>query len=721
MSSETGSSEHDDEEVRADSLGPRMDENFLNESARRSRMPHDRPTEHELAFFPEIWDCKTAIEIFLMIRNTTLATWLTNQWKECTAADVRNNLFPPFNSDLDMIQNIVHYLSRHAIINFGRYTRVIKIKPRMFRQQRDVIVIGAGAAGIAAATQLTTFGFNVIMVEARNRIGGRAQNYKSKNDVVMELGADSLRNLEDSPIATLMHQVQMEQHAAFDNQSMFIEGKPVDPKRDRLIAGMYISARGALHWQAHNREHRDENGKFISRQQAYENVINLVERGTHIKYFNYCKSMEEVARAREYHFNQMAQLRMTAMLAEKRVDQMKDGEDPLLRRSLKRDIVTTMQKFEEVAQAFETANSHLELLKKNPASKQYMHPMDFRNWNFLLGFEEYLYGAPLEKVQFSCDAHKNKKHGVVTRLTDGIAALLTSVAQKRNLDIRLNHRVRTIDWSPSHRGVKLSVEKGDGEIVDMNAAFVISTLPIGVLKKTIQNDPRAPKFTPPLPEEKVEAIRCLGSGLINKCVLQYDKAFWEPSDRYHFITISPNIRTRGSQLLWSAVPGSTVITTYMVGESANTTLDDQIIIDMAKDALEKIFRQTGTLIDAKVTHWQDDEFAFGSGSFMSLRTEMKHFEELCHPLEVHDEKKKRAMPRVLFAGEHTCPSYTATVQGAWMSGARAAADLANEICGVGFTDLTMDAGGRGDGKDEEEEEDSDIEFIEDVDRPMPEQ
>ena len=37
-----------------------------------------------------------------------------------------------------------------------------------------VVVIGAGFAGLSAARRLTDHGVEVIVVEARNRIGGRA-------------------------------------------------------------------------------------------------------------------------------------------------------------------------------------------------------------------------------------------------------------------------------------------------------------------------------------------------------------------------------------------------------------------------------------------------------------------------------------------------------------------------------------------------------------------
>src|SRR6266498_3526179 len=37
----------------------------------------------------------------------------------------------------------------------------------------DVLVLGAGAAGLAAAQQLSQAGLRVIVIEARDRVGGR--------------------------------------------------------------------------------------------------------------------------------------------------------------------------------------------------------------------------------------------------------------------------------------------------------------------------------------------------------------------------------------------------------------------------------------------------------------------------------------------------------------------------------------------------------------------
>ena len=55
----------------------------------------------------------------------------------------------------------------------------------------DVVVIGAGAAGLAAARDLADAGLTVAIVEARNRIGGRILTLRPEGSALpIELGAD---------------------------------------------------------------------------------------------------------------------------------------------------------------------------------------------------------------------------------------------------------------------------------------------------------------------------------------------------------------------------------------------------------------------------------------------------------------------------------------------------------------------------------------------------
>ena len=54
----------------------------------------------------------------------------------------------------------------------------------------DVIVIGAGMAGLAASSRLTNAGLRVALVEARNRIGGRVLTTQTASGWPVELGAE---------------------------------------------------------------------------------------------------------------------------------------------------------------------------------------------------------------------------------------------------------------------------------------------------------------------------------------------------------------------------------------------------------------------------------------------------------------------------------------------------------------------------------------------------
>jgi monoamine oxidase len=72
------------------------------------------------------------------------------------------------------------------LLRIGTESKVKKKDKRMF----DTIIIGAGAAGLAAARMLHDAGKQVLILEAQNRIGGRIFTDNSFADVPVELGAE---------------------------------------------------------------------------------------------------------------------------------------------------------------------------------------------------------------------------------------------------------------------------------------------------------------------------------------------------------------------------------------------------------------------------------------------------------------------------------------------------------------------------------------------------
>ena len=69
----------------------------------------------------------------------------------------------------------------------------------------SVVVIGAGVSGLAAARALAQRGAEVLVLEARDRIGGRVVTHRPPGGAPVELGAQVLHG-GDHPAFTVLDQ-----------------------------------------------------------------------------------------------------------------------------------------------------------------------------------------------------------------------------------------------------------------------------------------------------------------------------------------------------------------------------------------------------------------------------------------------------------------------------------------------------------------------------------
>ncbi|MFP6756644.1 MAG: FAD-dependent oxidoreductase [Alphaproteobacteria bacterium] len=80
----------------------------------------------------------------------------------------------------------------------------------------DVIVIGAGIAGVTAAREVLAQGLSVTVVEARNRIGGRAYTESETFGVPYDHGCAWLHSANVNPLTEM---VQRAGYETYDEQA----------------------------------------------------------------------------------------------------------------------------------------------------------------------------------------------------------------------------------------------------------------------------------------------------------------------------------------------------------------------------------------------------------------------------------------------------------------------------------------------------------------------
>jgi monoamine oxidase len=74
-------------------------------------------------------------------------------------------------------------------------------KRRKRHRKVDVVVVGAGFAGLTAARKLAAAGKEVCVLEARDRVGGRTLNHKVQKGVIAEIGGQYVGPTQDRVLA----------------------------------------------------------------------------------------------------------------------------------------------------------------------------------------------------------------------------------------------------------------------------------------------------------------------------------------------------------------------------------------------------------------------------------------------------------------------------------------------------------------------------------------
>ena len=425
--------------------------------------------------------------------------------------------------------------------------------PKVSGHAGQVLVIGAGMAGLGAARVLQDVGIKVTVIEARDRIGGRTHTSSLWPDHPVDMGASWIHGTEGNPVTLLakalsvrMTPTTYQKSAAFD-----LSGQPID---------------------------------F---QPAASRAMSL---------------LQAARAAAEYHDNDISlEAAIAAFPGWKAL--------PLREQRLFRVAINTRIEHEYSGNWREMSAWHFDDGEDFPGDEAVVTP----------GF------GP-----------------IVAHLAAG-------------LDLRLNEPVTSV--SPTSDGVAVTTTRG----IHM-ANRVIISLPLGVLKSGSVH------FGEPLDRHRQQAIDRLGMGLLNKCVLRFDRVFW-PTDVDWITFAGPVHNLWADWTSYLAATGQPLLVGFNAAAMADQieALDDGATTESAVAALRVMF---GSKVPdptvSQISRWRRDPFACGSYSFVAVGASGQDRQAL---------SGTDWDGRIIFAGEATSRDHPGTVHGALISGRKAA-----EVC-----------------------------------------
>lgn len=309
--------------------------------------------------------------------------------------------------------------------------------------------------------------------------------------------------------------------------------------------------------------------------------------------------------------------------------------------------------------------------------------------------------------------------------------------------VKLGKKVQKIFWNNSHPSMCAPVvlHCEDGSVVEADHAIL--TMSLGVLKAGVSKsasldsspicrsamdlrgwkaskDAQANElFEPSLPRSKVDAISCLGFGVVNKLFLLLDPAadkslLTEITFLHHKNSESVPSWLRRTFSMFPIYRGSNVVLLWMSGEEAlqMEALSDDEVLDGVAQMLASFRlgdKDEGTDPDRKDIHghkagtshdlkqrlrsmfkgvlrskWATNPLCQGSYSFVAVGSSGNDIDELAKPLprecngaDLQTEGSPGQIAKVsplqlLFAGEATHRNFYSTTHGAFLSGIREA-------------------------------------------------
>ncbi|WCJ39947.1 hypothetical protein M5689_020892 [Euphorbia peplus] len=200
--------------------------------------PVDSLTEEEIEANVVSTIGGTQQENYIAVRNHILARWRSNVSVWLTRDQALESIRAEHKN---LVDKAYGFLSEHGYINFGVGSEIKETQLALHERDENgnVIIVGAGLAGLVAARQLVGMGFKVVILEGRARPGGRVKTKKMKGDGVVaaaDLGGSVLTGINGNPLGVLARQLDLPLHKVRDICPLYLpDGKAIDSEIDSRV------------------------------------------------------------------------------------------------------------------------------------------------------------------------------------------------------------------------------------------------------------------------------------------------------------------------------------------------------------------------------------------------------------------------------------------------------------------------------------------------------
>jgi len=376
----------------------------------------------------------------------------------------------------------------------------------------DIIIIGAGPAGISAAIEAKKHGLSFIVLEGRHRIGGRVLT-NSDLGVPIDAGASWIHHYGPSnPFARLAwkHRLPLGKRRGFNAQYILdCTGNRVAPEQWK--AGVATFKREVDDtYEAHARRHAKDVHHNTNPQAIDDNDVAALKRLVEVE--------EECERS------DMSVEDLTGICG---TEHVADDED--VHHRITHYLSACAQIF-DAAPLSSLSGSHWNDGLGEPQVDMLTRGMSSI---FQLAIED---ADIREKIRLGM---------VVTRVkNDGKGVEVTAhTVPEHALPSSTSTSTHPIDPERYNRAVEDALQRSRQLPITYRAKYAIVTVPLGVLKQ------ERIEFIPRLPSWKRSAIDRMGMGTTNKVILQFARRWW-PEDMTSFSILGSTVEEclRGNNL-----------------------------------------------------------------------------------------------------------------------------------------------------------------------------